>query len=70
MNRRRLLVVLLMVLAAAAGGTFGWKRFWTHDTPPGQPPLATLEAGSLAALKADFNNSAGGTRMLVLLSPT
>jgi len=70
MNRRKLLLVFLVVLAAIGGGTFAWLRFATHDTPAGQPPLALLDAGSLATLKADFNRAAGETRMIVLLSPT
>ena len=69
MNRRRLLIALV-VIAAIGAGTFAWQRFGTHYTPAGQPPLAALDAGSLATLKADFNRSAGETRMIVLLSPT
>ena len=69
MNRRRLLIALV-VIAAIGAGTFAWLRFGTHYTPAGQPPLATLDAGSLATLKADFNRAAGETRMIVLLSPT
>jgi hypothetical protein len=70
MNRRRLLVIFLVVLAAIGCGTFAWVRFATHDTPAGQPPLATLDPGSLAILKADFNRAVGETRIIVLLSPT
>ena len=70
MNTRKLVLVVLVVLAAIGAGTFAWVRFATHDTPPGQPPLATLDAGSLATLKTEFNRAAGDTRMIVLLSPT
>ena len=70
MNRRKLLIALLVVLAVIGAGAFAWVRFATHDTPAGQPPLATLDAGSLAALKQDFNRAAGETRVIVLLSPT
>ena len=70
MNRRKLRVALFVVIAAIGAGAFAWLRFATHDTPPGQAPLATLDAGSLATLKADFNRAAGETRMIVLLSPT
>ncbi len=70
MNRRKLLLVLLAVLATIGAGTFAWVRFATHYTPAGQPPLAMLDVGSLATLKADFNRAAGETRMIVLLSPT
>ena len=70
MNRRRLLIALLVMIAVIGAGIFAWQRFGTHYTPAGQPPLATLDAGSLATLKADFNRAAGETRMIVLLSPT
>jgi hypothetical protein len=69
-NRRKLLLIFIVVLAAIGGGAFAWGRFATHNTPTGQPALATLDAGSLAALKADFNKAAGDTRIIVLLSPT
>ena len=58
MNRRRLLIALV-VIASIGAGTFAWLRFGTHYTPAGQPPLTTLDAGSLATLKADFNRAAG-----------
>jgi hypothetical protein len=69
MNKRRFLIPLLVVLAAIAG-MFAWVQFATHYTPTGQPPLATLDAGSLGTLKADFNRAVDETRMIVLLSPT
>jgi hypothetical protein len=70
MNRRRLLVILLVLLVAIGCGGFAWVRLATHDTPLGQPPLATLDTGSLATLKADFNRAVGEARVIVLLSPT
>ena len=38
----------------------------SHDTPPGQPPLANLD---IASFKQQFN-AAPGVRVLLLLSPT
>lgn len=70
MSRRRLLLVFLIVLAAIGCGAFAWVRFATHDTPAGQPPLARLDAASVAMLKADFNRAVGEARIIVLLSPT
>jgi hypothetical protein len=70
MNRRKLLIALIVVIAAIGAGTFAWVRFATHYTPAGQPPLATLDAGSLGTLKEEFNRAVGETRMIVLLSPT
>ena len=69
MNRRKLLLVLVILAVIGCGG-FMWLRFGTHDTPAGQLPLATLDPGSLATLKAEFNAAAGETRMILLLSPT
>ena len=63
---RAVLIVVLLVAAAAAA----WWRFGTRRVPEGQPPLVTLDASSLGALKADFNRAAGATRVILLLSPT
>jgi hypothetical protein len=70
MTRRKLLRILLVVIAATVVSVFAWVRFATHDTPTGQPPLTTLDAATLATLKADFNRAASETRIVVLLSPT
>ena len=59
-------IVLLVLLVA----TFLWWRFGTRYVPDGQPPLATVDAGYLAALKDDFNRASGETRIILLLSPT
>jgi hypothetical protein len=67
MNRRTLLLILVVL---AIGGAFGYVRFATHHAPAGQPPLAYLDSGSLAALKDDFNRAANETRIIVLLAPT
>ena len=69
MKRKKLFVALLGLLAAVAVAAFAWMRFG-HETPAGQPPLATLDAASLAALKTDFNGASNETRLIVLLSPT
>ena len=69
MNRRKL-ILIFVTLAVIGVGAFAWLHFGTHYTPAGQPPLATLDAASLATLKAEFNAAAGETRMIVLLSPT
>jgi hypothetical protein len=38
--------------------------------PAGQPSLSELTSDSLDSLKADFNESADGIRIVLLLSPT
>ncbi len=66
MTRRRLLLLAFALLAIVVG----WRQFGTHNAPAGQPPLAYLDAASLAALKADFNRDADKTRVIALLAPT
>ena len=67
MNRqRRIALILLAVLA----GVLMWLTYGPRKVPAGQPPLATLSAGSLATLRADFNRDRNHTRIIVLLSPT
>lgn len=57
----------LVVLIAAV---VAWYRFAPGEAPPGQPPLVTIDAGTLEGLRADFNRNANETRLIVLLSPT
>jgi hypothetical protein len=59
------LAIVAIVLVAAA-----YRYFGTHNVPAGQPALVTLDAASLDTLRADFNRSAGQTRVVILLSPT
>ena len=55
-------VILLAVIAR--------YYFADHKVPVGQAPLADLTSQSLGSLKADFNRSADGIRIVLLLSPT
>jgi hypothetical protein len=57
----------LVVLIAAA---LAWYRFAPGEAPPGQPPLATVDAAALEGLRAEFNRNANETKLIVLLSPT
>jgi len=41
-----------------------------HHVPAGQPSLGELTSDSLDSLKTDFNGSADGVRIVLLLSPT
>lgn len=52
--------VAVVLLAGVYLGTGG-------STPAGQPPLTNLD---LAAFKAQFNESAAGTRVILLISPS
>ena len=67
-KRRRIFAVLALVLLTVA--VAAWFRFAPGDAPPGQPPLVTLNAGSLETLRTDFNRDVGRARLIVLLSPT
>ena len=62
MKRLLLFLVPAAVLAAAVG-----CGFLGNQTPSGQAALAAMD---VAALRADFNGAADGTRLIVLLSPT
>jgi hypothetical protein len=66
MNQRRL-IWLLAVVMVGAGLAYWLTR---HETPSPQPPLATIDAASLATLRADFNAAGDHARVVVLLSPT
>ena len=61
-----------MVLAACAVflASFVANRFFTHNAPAAQTPLAFLDQASLETLRADFNRRADEVRIIVLLSPT
>ena len=66
MTRSRIFLgVFVAILAALL-----WYFFGERKVPEGQPPLATVGAATLDALRADFNREADATRVIVLLSPT
>jgi hypothetical protein len=49
---------------------FAWLRLAPRRVPPSQPPLATLDAGSLPDFRNAFNAGDGEIRVLAMLSPT
>jgi hypothetical protein len=59
--------LLLFLVPAAVLAVALWYGAFGHRVLSGQPPLAAMD---LAALRADFNRSAGSTRLIVLFSPT
>jgi hypothetical protein len=65
--KRSWIAILIIVVAAAV---LGQQQFGTHEAPKGQPALVHLDAGSLEALRSDFNAAQGSVRLVVLLSPT
>ena len=67
MTRRRIVLGTLLTVSVLA---LAWWQFGAHNVPAGQPPLATLNATTISALREDFNRAAGQVRIIVLLSPT
>jgi hypothetical protein len=66
-NRRGWIAIALVAVVLAA---LAQRQFGTHTAPPGQPPLANLEAGSLDLLRADYNRATDEARVILLLAPT
>jgi hypothetical protein len=56
-------VVLLVLLAAAYFS-------WPGHAPAGQAVLTELDSKTLSGLQTEFNRTAGGLRVILLLSPT
>ena len=65
--RRGRLLTALLVLAFV--GALGWYES-VPQVASGQRPLQTLDAGSLAGLRDEFNRDTSQVRIIVLLSPT
>ncbi len=66
MSRKRMVWIVVVVLAF---GAF-YYLYGGGATPKGQPPLMSLNAGNMTALKDAFNGSASSVRVLLMLSPT
>ena len=67
MTRPRILGLAGVLAIAIAAG---YVRYVRPHAPEGQPPLTTIDAVTLTALRDDFNNAVGKVRVIVLLSPT
>lgn len=67
MSRRIRITAAVVVAAVVATAIY---LLVAQRAPAGQPPLAMLDAGSMSALRADFNAAADQIRVIVLLSPT
>jgi hypothetical protein len=64
------MTVVFVVIAVVVLAVVARYYFAGHQVPAGQGPLAELTSESLGSLKADFNRSADGLRIVLLLSPT
>jgi len=62
----RLAIALLPLIAIGAS-----LFFYTQGKGPGgRTEIVRLDAGNVDALRQDFNAAVGGTRVVLLLSPT
>ena len=67
---RKIVFSVLIVVGVVAVVLVARFYFSGHHVPAGQPSLADLTSSSLDSLRADFNRSADGVRIVLLLSPT
>jgi hypothetical protein len=66
MTRNRVLW-LVFTIAILAVGFYLWGA---SSTPPGQPPLVSLNEANVSQFQRSFNGSFSSTRIVLLLSPT
>jgi hypothetical protein len=66
MTRNRVLW-LVFTIAILAVGFYLWGA---SSTPPGQPPLVSLNEANVSQFQQSFNGSFSSTRIVLLLSPT
>jgi hypothetical protein len=66
MARKSTLRVIL-VIAVLAVAFYLWG---SSHTPPGQPPLVSLDKANVIDFQQSFNAAASDTRIVMLLSPT
>jgi hypothetical protein len=66
MTRKRAfwLVFALMILVVA------FYLWGSSSTPPGQPPLVSLNERNISEFQQSFNATVSDTRIVLLLSPT
>lgn len=64
-RKRALWLVFAVVILAVAFYLWG-----SSSTPPGQPPLVSLNGGNISEFQRSFNASVSDTRIVLLLSPT
>ena len=60
----------LWLVFASAILMVGFYLWGSSSTPPGQPPLVSLNEVNLSQFQQSFNAAASDTRIVLLLSPT
>jgi hypothetical protein len=63
-NRAVWMVFAIVILA------LGFYLWGSSSTPPGQPPLLSLNQANVAQFQQSFNTASLNTRIVLLLSPT
>jgi hypothetical protein len=48
----------------------GFYLWGSSSTPPGQPPLVSLNEANVSQFQQSFNSAFSNTRIVLLLSPT
>jgi hypothetical protein len=66
MTRRRTLC-LFFAIGIVAIAFYLWG---SSSTPPGQPPLVSLNEANISQFQQSFNAPISNTRIVLLLSPT
>lgn len=64
-RKRALWLVFAVVILAVAFYLWG-----SSSTPPGQPPLVSVNEGNISEFQQSFNAAVSDTRIVLLLSPT
>lgn len=64
-SRRIVLIALAILVALAAIYQFAF-----NEPPAGQRPLVSLQQSGVQEFKTAFNDAAGDTRVILLMSPT
>ncbi len=73
MTSIRFLKPLGLIAAALALGALlvlAWMEFAPRMVPEGQPPLTTLNPGSMSRVRDAFNMGDGEVRIVAMFSPT
>lgn len=66
MTRKRALWMVFSIVILAVG----FSLWGPSSTPPGQPPLVSLNAANVSQFQQSFNAAVSNTRLVLLLSPT
>lgn len=66
MNSKRALWLIIAIILLVAG----FYLYGSSHTPPGQPPLTSLNRANVEDFQQHFNSASSYTRVLLLLSPT